>query len=98
MLQQSQLEYLASTSYLNKIDDKLTVIAEFRVQNKSDQCNGETLVLLKLNVYYEGLKMTVLSFNLMNYSYEDMVFIAKNIKGNAFLLKEVEDYLSGDIE
>lgn len=98
MLQQAEINELLSTNFLNKIDDHLTIISEIRVPDKSVWNGKDELVFLHLNVYYDGEKMTTLCFNLMNYDYEDIVNTAKNIKSNEFLLREVDDYLSGDIE
>lgn len=95
MLRQEQIDDLTSTSFLNKVDDKLSIISEIRVPDAGSYKGNDELVLLYLNIFYEGQKLTNLSFNLINHEYEDIIRIAKNIGTNAFLLREVDEYLSG---
>ena len=95
MLRPEQIEDLVSTSFLNKVDEKLSIISEIRVPDRSTYQGDDELVLLYLNIFYEGEKLTNLSFNLINHEYEDIIRTAKNIGSNAFLLREVDEYLSG---
>lgn len=95
MLNQEQIDELVGTSFLNKIDNRLTIISEIRVPEKNSYQDSDELVLLYLNIFYEGEKITNLSFNLVNHEYEDILGIARNISSNAFVLREVDEYLSG---
>jgi hypothetical protein len=38
-----------------------------------------------------------LSFDLHNYEYDEIIHLIKNIRGNEFLLQEVDNLLGGDI-
>jgi hypothetical protein len=98
MLQQSHIDELSATHYINKIDHSLTIIAEIKFPQISTNSEGDELVLLYLNVFFHGEKITTLSFNLINYSYEEILQTVRGIKENQFILKEVDDFLSGDIE
>ena len=84
MLRQEQIDDLTSTSFLNKVDDKLSIISEIRVPDAGSYKGNDELVLLYLNIFYEGQKLTNLSFNLINHEYEDIIRIAKNIGTNRF--------------
>lgn len=95
MLRQEEIDDLTSTSFINKVDDKLSIISEIKVPDPGSYKGTDELVLLYLNIFYEGQKLTNLSFNLINHEYKDIIGIAKNIGTNAFLLREVDEYLSG---
>lgn len=94
-LSKDQIEYLTSLRFINIIDHHLRILSSVKV------INGATLksarVLLILEIYYDNDKTGNLSFDLHNYEYEDMIVLVQNIRKNEFILQEVDNFLSGDV-
>lgn len=83
---------MKNTTFINKIDRHLRVIVEV----KQRQVVGQHA--LSLIIYFQQENMGSLEFTLHGYSNEDIHALACNIKDNAFLMKEIDDYLCSDIE
>lgn len=98
MLNSEQVEYISSMKFINKIDEHVKVLAEYDVRFLPSAQNVIGKIILILNVFYNGDKITELSFNLQNYNYEELLEVAKDIKSNEFIMYELDQYLSGDIE
>lgn len=98
MLSEEQMQDLSAIRYINRIDDKVTIIAEVEACDNPRVPTDDEWVTLFLQVFYEGQKMARLSYNLINYNYDEIIYTAKNIKENAYILREVDNYLAGDIE
>lgn len=98
MLTEQQIDYLGSMKYINVIDDRLKVLSEFEIKYLPAAPSVVGRIILILNVFYNGEKVTNLSFDLQNYNYEELVEIAKNVKENGFMMHELDLYLMGDIE
>ena len=96
MLNQAQIDHLSTLCFFNKIDDHLKIVSGVRISVTTD--GAPCRVLLVLDIYYNGDKIDELSFDLHNFDYEDIVNVARNIRSNAFIMQEVDNYLAGDIE
>lgn len=94
-LSPTQLEELSGTSFVNKIDDKMTIVSELGAPELVGPHPDDYRVVLYLKVFWEGEEATMLSFNLINYDYDDLIYTAKNIGKNEYILREVDEYLSG---
>ena len=94
-LSKEQIEHLSSLHYINRIDDHLKAVASIRVVNSSASIPAR--VILVLEIYYDDKKVDVLSFDLHNYSYDDIIEVVTDIRSNEFILHEVDNFLSGDI-
>lgn len=92
---QAQIEYLSSQHFINKIDHHLRIISSIKVINHVE--NAAPQVIMKIDIYYDNHQSGSLSFNLHNYEYEEILSIAKNIRGNEYILHEVDNLLSGDV-
>lgn len=92
---QSQIDYLSSQHFINIIDHHLRIISSVRVV--TDGADTTPNVVLELDIYYDNHRSGRLSFNLHNYAYEEILAIAKDIRGNEFILHEVDNLLSGDV-
>ena len=93
---QEQIEHLTSIRFINRIDEHLNIVAGVRISAVT--ANAPYHVHLLLDIYYDDQQIEKLSFNLTNFSYEDIVYAARNIRSNEFILQEVDTVLSGDIE
>lgn len=51
---------------------------------------------LKLKLMYDGDPAGNLSFNLDGYDESEVESIAKNIQNNAFMMREIDEYLWGE--
>lgn len=92
---QAQIDQLSTQHFINKIDHHLRIISSIRVVSHPE--NTEPRVVLHIDIYYDNHQSGSLSFNLHNYEYEEILAIAKNIRGNEFILHEVDNLLSGDV-
>lgn len=92
---QSQIDYLSSQHFINNIDPHLRVISSVKVVGDATQTTPK--VVLELVVYYDKYQSGRLSFNLHNYAYEEILAVARDIRGNEFILQEVDNLLSGDV-
>jgi len=97
MLNEQQVDYLSSMKFINVIDPQVKVLAEFKIKYLPAAPLVVGHVILILNVFFQGDKITELSFDLRNYNYEELIEIAKNIKKNEFLMYELDAHLSGGI-
>ncbi|GAB1257729.1 hypothetical protein [Aurantivibrio plasticivorans] len=52
--------------------------------------------LLSLKLMYDGEPAGELSFNLHGYSEDEALQIAKDVKNNHFLMREIDEYLWGE--
>ena len=93
---QEQIQHLSSLRFINKIDDHLGIISGIKIYSEDSDLSN--YVLLILEIYYDGEKIDMLSFNLRNYDYEEIVKVARNIRSNEFILQEVDNLLAGNIE
>jgi len=98
MLSDQQINHLSSMKYINVIDKRLKVLTEYEIKYLPTAPNVIARIILILNVFYNGEKVTNMSFDLQNYNYEELIEIAQNIKENAFMMHELDLYLAGDIE
>ena len=90
---QEQIQHLSTLRFISKIGDHLGIISGVKFHPR-----GDNLVLLVLEIYYDGEKVDMLSFNLRNYEYEEIVDVVRNIRSNEYILREVDKLLAGDIE
>lgn len=98
MLTETEIDQLTSIKFINVIDEQIRVLAEFEVKYLPAAPTVVGRIILVLTVFYKNDKITVLSFDLQNYNYAELIEIAKNIKNNDFIMYELDTYLSGDIE
>ena len=94
-LSKEQIEHLSSLHYINRIDDHLKAVASIRIVNHSASIPPR--IILMLEMYYDDKKVDNLSFDLHNYSYDDIIEVVTDIRSNEFILHEVDNFLSGDI-
>ena len=92
---QAQIEYLSSLHFINKIDHHLRILSSIKLIDASEYSMPR--VRLALDIFYNNHQTGTLSFDLHNYEYEDIIAIAQNIRGNEYILQEVDNFLSGDV-
>jgi hypothetical protein len=59
---------------------------------------GEDIWRLSLNLHYAGDPAGTLSFTLNGYSQEDAFELAKNVGESQFIMREVDEYLWGEMD
>jgi hypothetical protein len=96
MFNEDQIQHLSSLRFINRIDEHLNIVSGVKISTTTD--NIPPHVLLLLDIYYDDEQLEKLSFNLHNFNYEDIVYVARNIRSNEFILQAVDNLLSGDIE
>jgi len=90
-----QIESLSSLHIINRIDDHLKIVSGIDIINNDE--NLPPRVILLLEIFYNSNRVDTLSFDLHNYEYDEIIHLIKNIRGNEFLLQEVDNLLGGDI-
>jgi len=90
-----QIEYLSSLHFINRIDDHLKSVNNVNVVEMSGTMPAR--IILSLEIYYNDSKVDILTFDLHNYNYEDIIEIAKDIRSSEFIMQEVDNFLSGSV-
>jgi len=93
---QEQIDYLSSLHFINKIDDHLKSVNN--IQIVEIPAGQPARVILALEIYYDDSKFDVLTFDLHNFNYEDIVAVTRDIRSNEFIMREVDNFLSGSGE
>ncbi len=96
MFTNAQTANLSGLRFINNIDRALKIVSAVKLCY--DNSDSLSRVLLLLELYYSGERVTELSFNLHNYTYEDIVDITRNVHSNEFIMHEVDTYLAGEVE
>jgi len=96
MLNQAQIEHLSTLCFINKIDDHLNIVSGVRISTSANGIPSRTLLVLE--IYFLGEKVNEMSFDLHNFDYDDIVTVARNVRANDFIMREVDHFLAGDIE
>lgn len=92
---QEQVDYLSSLHFINKIDNHLKAVSSINVLTFS--ADSPPRVVMQLEIYYNDDKVDTLSFDLHNYDYNEIIFSAKNIRSNEFIMQEIDNFLAGDV-
>ena len=95
-LSKDQIEYLTSLHFINRIDGHLKCVSNIKVTSATSARSAR--VILALEMYYDDNKFDTLTFDLHNYSYDEIIDVARDIRSNEFILQEVDNFLAGDIE
>ena len=86
----SEKNQLESLKFINKIDKHLKAVSDVKILN-----DGQVQrVVLKLDLFYDNDAITPMTFNLHNYSFDEIVDVARNIKDNEFILTEIDMMLA----
>lgn len=93
---QAQIEYLSSLRFMHKLDDHVRAVSSVAISN-ANYSTSERITLL-LDIFYDGDPIDKLSFDLRNYTYDDIINIASNLRQNEFILYEIDNLLAGEIE
>ena len=96
VLSKEQIEYLSSLHFINRIDDHLKSVNNINIVDMPD--NMPARIILSLDIYYDDEKVDILTFDLHNYNYADIIEIVKDIRISEFIMQEIDNYLSGSIE
>jgi len=92
---QAQLEHLSSLRFMYKLDSHIHLVSSVTVSAANSISERITL---QVNIFYDGDPIDDLSFDLKNYTYEEIINIAGNLTKNEFILYEIDNLLSGVIE
>lgn len=82
---------MGNLNYMTPLDGELSAF----ISLQSRELNaGYWLINVKL--FYEGKEVGTTSFTLQGYNQEEAENIVKNFKENAYLMKEIDDFLWGE--
>lgn len=91
-----QIRHLESLFYICQIDKHLKAITNVQLVPVADNISPRVVLLLEL--LFDSQPVESISFDLHNYSYDDIIHLAKDIRSSEFVMREVDTILSGDIE
>jgi hypothetical protein len=83
---------MQNLSFINRIDHQLRIMSVLNTGSVVGEYR------LQLTLFYHNDNMGKLEFTLSGYSEPDVIKVAQNIKDEAFLMKEIDDFLCGEIE
>ena len=92
---QAQIEHLSSLHFINKIDHHLRILSSVKLVRGTQTTPPR--IILALDIFYDNHQTGSLSFDLHNYEYDDIIAVAQNIRGNEYILHEIDNFLSGDV-
>lgn len=87
-----EMEYLSSLHFINQIDSHLRVVSNVKIV--PDVGDLPPRVVLLLELLYDNHRVDNLSFDLHNYSYDDIIEVARNVSDNEYLMYEIDVHLS----
>jgi hypothetical protein len=95
MLSPDQVDYLSSLHFISQIDRSLKAVSSVKIV---DAGHGQPQrVLLRLELFFQDDAVDTLSFDLHHYTYDEIIELARDIKSNEFILREIDQYLAGDM-
>ncbi|WP_317933203.1 hypothetical protein [Halioxenophilus sp. WMMB6] len=85
-------ESLEGYSFINQIDRNLRVVASLN----APKLRGQP-VELRTQIFYQNEFVATLNFFLHEYSIEECIHLAQNIRENDYLVERIDEYLAGDV-
>ncbi|GGC11256.1 hypothetical protein GCM10011352_42220 [Marinobacterium zhoushanense] len=82
----------AGLSFINAIDAHLRVVARLRLATELHHS-----IRLQLSLFYDNQPTGSLSFDLNGFSPSEGVALARNIGANHYIMREIDEYLCGDM-
>ncbi|WP_036233489.1 hypothetical protein [Marinobacterium litorale] len=79
-------------SFMNAVDSHLRVISELQLATQAHH-----VIRLRLKLFYDNEPAGILSFDLNGYSPAEAVSVARNIGANQYIMREIDEYLCGDM-
>lgn len=92
---QAQIEHLSALRFMHKLDSHIHLVSSITVS--TTEYNQERITLV-VDVFHNGDPIEQLSFDLKNYTFEEIINIAGNVTKNDFILYEIDNLLAGEIE
>ena len=86
MITDQQANELQSLMFMTQVDKQLKVLSSIDVT----EIGPEQRVILKLDIFYDNDAITSMTFDLHNYTFDEIIDTARNIKSNEFILNEID--------
>lgn len=90
---QEEINNLTSLHFFNQIDSHLRIVSNVKIVPVID--GRPPRVVLYLELLYDNHRVDNISFDLHNYSYYDIIDLARNVGDNEYLMYEIDNLLSG---
>lgn len=74
----------------------MRIVSSVKVLDNAHQHDNSGLLVL--DIFIDDKQIDRMSFNLHNYTYEEIVELAQDIRNNDYILRAVDTALAGDIE
>lgn len=91
-LDQATLSGDGALTFINVVDTHLRVVSYLQLATETYHA-----IRLHLSLFYDNQPAGSLSFDLNGFSPAESVFLARNIKSNHYILREIDQYLCGDL-
>ncbi|WP_432697576.1 hypothetical protein ACQUQP_04280 [Marinobacterium sp. YM272] len=79
-------------NFINVVDRHLRVVSRLQLATEPHHS-----IRLDLSLFYDNHPAGSLSFDLNGFSPAESVALARDIKSNPYLLREIDEYLCGDL-
>lgn len=79
-------------NFINVVDTHLRVVSRLQLATEAHHT-----IRLHLSLFYDNHPAGSLSFDLNGFSPAEAVALARDIKSNQYILREIDEYLCGDL-
>ncbi|TCK02265.1 hypothetical protein [Marinobacterium mangrovicola] len=82
----------SALNFINVVDSHLRVVSRLQLATEAHHT-----IRLHLSLFYDNQQAGSLSFDLNGFSPAESVALARDIKSNHYILREIDEYLCGDM-
>ena len=82
--------------FIAQLEGNLKAMVQLRPVAIAAQDGEPSHWRLDIDLFYDGEKAGKTSFNLHGYSRQEAEAVARNIRSNAYLMKEIDEFLWGE--
>jgi len=82
--------------YITQLERNLKAAVQLRPAGFDAQTSELQHWRLEITLFYDGNPAGKTSFNLHGFSRDEAEYVARNIRDNAYVMKEIDEYLWGE--
>lgn len=91
-IDRAPLDGKGALNFINMVDAHLRVVSRLQLATEPHHT-----IRLHLSLFYDTHPSGALSFDLNGFSPAEGVALARDIKSNQYILREIDEYLCGDL-
>ncbi len=82
--------------FITQLEGNLKAVLQLQPVAIGAQAGEHQHWRLDIDLFYDGNAAGKTSFNLHGYSYQEAQAVARNIRSNAYVMKEIDEFLWGE--